>query len=155
MEIIRRFTSDQYAAALESWRFLGIDGMTPLFTSPFGDIFLEAPDGGVWFLDILGGTVKREWDSLGDLQAAVNSTELQDQFLMLGLAGAAASLGVVPGESQILSFVVPPMLGGVIDPTNLEVSDMVVTVNLFGQIHEQIKDLPPGTPIAGIHSDGK
>lgn len=102
--------------------------MTPLFTSPFGDVFLEAPDGGVWFLDLLGGTVKREWDSVGDLQAAVNSSELQDQFLMLG---------------------------GVIEPSNLEVSDMIVTVNLFGQIHEQFKDLPPGTPIAGINIDGK
>lgn len=149
MEIIRRFTSEQYAGALDAWEFLGLDGKQPTFSSPFGDVFLQSADGW-WFLDILGGTLTREWASADELQAALNTPEGQDRFLMTGLAQVAADLALVPDDSQVLSFVVHPMLGGTLTAENLEVSDMVVSVNLFGQIHEQTRDLPPGTPVTGF-----
>lgn len=149
MELIRRFSTEQYAGALDAWGFLGVAGKTPSFSSAFGDVFLETPDGW-WFLDILGGTLTREWDSSADLQAALNTSEGQDRFLMAGLVEAANGRGLAPGMTEILAFTLPPMLGGDISPANLEVSDMVVTVDLHGQIHEQIRDLPPGTPITGF-----
>jgi hypothetical protein len=43
MEAIRRFEGDTLRTALESWAWVGLEGKTPLFTSPFGDVFLQAP----------------------------------------------------------------------------------------------------------------
>jgi len=37
-----------------------------------------------------------------------------------------------------------------VDLDNVEVIDFVVSLNIAGQIHEQVRDLPPGTPISGI-----
>ena len=54
-----------------------------------------------------------------------------------------------------LSFVVPPVLGGKFDPDNVTVRDFVVALNISGQIHDQIRDLPPGTPIKGFTVDGR
>lgn len=149
MELIRRFTESQYASALESWAYLGLEGKQPSFSSAFGDVFFESADGW-WFLDIVGGKLSRDWPSGAELQAALNKREGQDNYLMVELATAAAGRGLRPGGDHILSFVVPPMLGGPLTADNTEVSDMVVAVNLYGQIHHQIRDLPPGTPIAGI-----
>jgi hypothetical protein len=149
MELIRRFTREQYASALQEWAFLGLEGKQASFSSPFGDVFLEAADGW-WFLDIMSGTLTREWASAAEMQAALNTVDGQDRYLMAGLVRAAADRGFAPGENQILAFKIPPMLGGPMTPDNLEVSDMVVTVDIHGQIHEQTRDLPPGTPIAGF-----
>ena len=36
----------------------------------------------------------------------------------------------------------------------IEKSDFVVGLNILGQIHHQVRTLPPGTPISGITVDG-
>ena len=56
MDLTRTFTQEQYAAALESWEWIGLDGKTPVFTSAFGDVFFRAADG-FWWLDTLEGTL--------------------------------------------------------------------------------------------------
>lgn len=43
----------------------------------------------------------------------------------------------------------PSQLGGSPDVGNVEVTD-VVAVNIAGQVHRQIRDLPAGTKISGV-----
>jgi hypothetical protein len=149
MELIRRFSPEAYAGALEAWAFLGATGKQPVAASAFGDLFLRDGDG-CWFLDLLGGTLTRDWASAEELQAALNTPEGQSRYLMAELVGVASEQGLEPGPTEILSFRVPPMLGGELSLENLEVADFAVTADVFGQIHEQLRDLPPGTPITGI-----
>lgn len=149
MEPIRRFSTENYTAALESWSFLELSGKRPLFTSPFGDVFFESEDG-FWFLDLLSGELSRRWESESDFSSALNSLEGQDEYLMIRLAIGADSAGLRPGEAEVYSFRVPPALGGAVDLENVELSDFVVATNIAGQIHQQIKDLPPGTSISGV-----
>ena len=107
----------------------------------------------MWFLDTVEGRLSREWDSPTSLQTQLNTVDGQDRYLMAGLAVAAFNAGLLPGARQVLSFKVAPALGGSFEPHNIEVSDLVVTLSIAGQIHQQIKDLPPGTPISAIHID--
>lgn len=151
MDLIRRFDNESYARALESWAWLPeLTGKTPAFTSAFGDVFLQAPDDAYWFLDALEGSLDRTWADGAELQAAINTQEGQDRFLMAGLAQSAGRAGLEPGPPQVLSFKVPPVLGGPIQVDNVEVTDFVVAINLAGQLHEQVKDLPPGARITGF-----
>lgn len=149
MEPIRRFPSAHYPAALESWSFLDIAGKSPLFTSPFGDVFLQA-DNGFWFLDVLAGELRHQWSNQDELNAELNSRSGQDEYLMLTLASQAESAGLLPGKGEIYSFRIPPVLGGATDVGNIEVSDFVVALDIAGQVHKQVLTLPPGTPISGI-----
>lgn len=149
MEPIRRFSPEDYTAALEPWSFLELSDKRPLFTSPFGDVFFEGKDG-FWFLDLLSGEISRRWESESDFSTSLNSREGQDEYLMIGLASEAESSGLRPGEAEVYSFRVPPALGGSVDLENVELSDFVVATNIAGQIHQQIKDLPPGSPISGL-----
>lgn len=53
------------------------------------------------------------------------------------------------------SYKVPLFLGG--EPTldNLELVFTTVHWSLFGQLYQQVKDLPPGTPIGEINIEGR
>ena len=103
MDLTRSFTAEQFARALESWDWAGVQGKQPLFTSPFGDVFFQAQDG-FWFLDLLEGKLTRPWPGADELRAELDTAEGQDRYLMAGLAFAAERQGIIPSASQVLSF---------------------------------------------------
>lgn len=145
----RQFPEASYRQALESWTFIDLASKRPLFTSPFGDVFFQARDG-LWWLDTLEGTLSRLWDAPEELRAALRTAEGQDKYLLAGLAYAAHSSGLVPEPDQIYDFTVPPVLGGKLDVSNISLRNFVVAVNLAGQLHSQVRTLPPGTRISGV-----
>jgi hypothetical protein len=150
MDLIRRFSPDLLSEALADWQWLTeLAGKQPLITSAFGDVFLQGNDG-VWFLDTVEGKLSREWDDPAALQEQLNTVEGQDRYLMAGLAVAAFNTGLLPGDRQVLSFKIAPVLGGSFELQNIEVRHLIVTLSIAGQIHQQVKDLPPGSSISGI-----
>jgi hypothetical protein len=149
MELVRRFTPEQYANALESWAWIGVADMVPICTSAFGDVFLQSANGTVFFLDTIEGTLTAVWESIAALQADLNTAEGRDQYLVPGLVAEAGRRGIVPSRDQVLDFLIPPILGGSTDIDNVQVCPFEVSVNLSGQMHYQVKDLPPGTVIGG------
>ncbi len=149
MELIRRFGDQAFASALQSWEFLDFSGLRPLCTSPFGDVFFEG-NGGFWFLDMIGGKLTRVCSEGNELTRLLNSPEGRVDYLMAPLAAEADAGGIVPGPAEIYDFKIPPVLGGAVEVANLKVLDFMVAVNTVGQIHNQVRNLPPGTPISGV-----
>lgn len=153
MQLIRQFAPDTAAAALEEWLWLpGLDDLAPLAFSAFGDAFLYTAEG-VWFLDTIEGTLTREWNNPAELQDALNTIEGEDRFLLGGLVHAASEAGIEPSESEVLSFKVPPILGGQFEADNVAACDFEVALSIAGQLHRQLKDVPPGTTISGFSLD--
>lgn len=153
MKLVRRFSAQQYAMVTESWQWLGLAGKTPLFAAPFGDVFFRAPDG-FWWLDTLEGTLTCPWRSAEQMQAGLNTRAGQDHYLLADFAPAAARQGLVPAADQIYDFTISPVLGGAMELPNIDVIDFVVGVNIAGQLHEQVRNLPPGTAIEAVTIDG-
>ncbi|MCU7728936.1 DUF1851 domain-containing protein [Actinoplanes sp. KI2] len=149
VQLTRTFTPEQYAMATESWAWLDLAGKTPIFASAFGDIFFRAADG-FWWLDTVEGTLTRPWRTADELSAALNSAEGKEQYLLRTLAAEAERAGLIPGPDQVYDFKVTPALGGSIDVSNIGVIDFVVGVNISGQLHDQVRDLPAGTRITGV-----
>jgi hypothetical protein len=154
MEMTRSFTPEQFAQGLESWQWASVGTKTPLFTSPFGDVFFRAEDG-FWWLDTLRGSLTRAWANADTLKADLATASGQDRYLLAGLAFEAERQGLIPAASQVYGFKTPPALGGALDIGNVEPTDFVVSLNLAGQIHEQIRNLPPGTRISGLTINGQ
>ena len=144
MELMRQVSDEDYRHALKSWTFVNLDGKTPIFASPFGDVFFEAVDG-FWWLDIFGGALSRPWSTEEGIRSALHADEGQDHYLMAGLAVAAEQAGLVLLDGQILSFAVPPQLGGPIEVPNIEVRDFAEAVNMVGRIHAQTRNHVRGT----------
>jgi hypothetical protein len=152
MLLTKTFSADEYAQALEAWRWVGVEGKTPVLTSLFGDVFLQDA-AGYWFLDTLEGSLTLTWSNRDEVQAALESEEGQDNYLMGAFAVNRDRAGMTLGPSDVYAFSVPPRLGGPVDVDNVTVMPFVVNMHLLGQIHEQIDDLPPGTPIHGFDVD--
>jgi hypothetical protein len=150
--LTRTFGAERYRRALASWHWIGIGAREPLFTSPFGDVFFRAGDG-YWWLDTLEATLTRPWDTGDEMLADLNTLAGQDRYLLAGLAAGAARRGLVPGPDEVYDFRIPPVLGGPVEVDNIGVLDFVVCVNIAGQIHDQIRGLPPGATVSGITID--
>jgi hypothetical protein len=153
VDLTRVFAAEQFSRGLESWGWIDIGQREPLFTSPFGDVFFRSDDG-FWWLDTLEGSLTRPWDDAEAMKADLGTPDGQDQYLLAGLALAAERRGVVPGADQVYGFAVPPALGGDLTVENVEAIDFIVSLNIAGQLHEQIRNLPPGTRISGFTFDG-
>ncbi|WP_433087739.1 hypothetical protein ACQP1P_17560 [Dactylosporangium sp. CA-052675] len=152
MQLIKAFPPERFAGALDSWRWAGVEGKTPAFASLFGDVFLRGADG-IWRLDTIGGTIEQRWPSMEALSAELNTAEGQERYLLAGLAAEMARRGLTPQDDQVYDFTHPPALGGAIEPDNVDVIDFVVGVNLAGQLHDQLRALPPGTTIRAVSVD--
>ena len=84
------------------------------------------------------------------IQAILDSEDGQDRYLLGGLALGADRRGIQLGPEQVYCFNVPPILGGKIEMDNISVMDFVVSLDIAGQLHRQLRDRPPGTPIGSI-----
>lgn len=60
-------------------------------------------------------------------------------------------MSLAPG--QCFSLKKPLALGGAREMSNIEIASISVYVSMMGQIHKQLKDLPPGTRVAGFKID--
>ena len=152
MLLTKTFSADEYARALDSWRWLGVEGKTPVLTSLFGDVFLQDA-AGYWFLDTLEGTLTLTWSNREEVQAALDSEEDEDTYLMGAFAVNRAAAGMTLGPSEVYAFSVHPRLGGPIDLDNVTVMPFVVIMRILGQIHEQLDDLPAEAPVYGLDVD--
>ncbi|WP_405177857.1 DUF1851 domain-containing protein [Nocardia sp. NBC_01377] len=146
MQLVKPFTAQQFEEGLRSWKWIGLDDKTPLCASLFGDVFFEAEDG-LWWLDTLNGELTRPWETPDELEAELDTPDGMEQYLLAGLAVAAAESGLVPDEDAVYDFDHPPILGGELSIENLRVLDFAVSLNISGQIHQQVATLPPGAEV--------
>lgn len=151
VEFTKTFTQDQYEDGLESWGWLSLTDKTPVLSTLFGDLFLTSKDGsGVWFLDSITGTATRVWADEREMAAGLSTSDVQDRFLLRDLAQEAERQGLVLAADQVYDFKHPPALGGSPEVTNIAMMSFVVSLNISGQLHDQIRDLAPGTRVSGF-----
>jgi hypothetical protein len=84
------------------------------------------------------------------MNAALSTVDGRQRYLLSDLATAAHESGLLLEEDQVYDFRHPPVLGGELEPDNLAVMDFAVAVDIAGQIHEQVRDRPPGTTVGEI-----
>lgn len=155
MDLTKSFSDDAFRRALEDWAWLPVSDKRPFLASLFGDVFLEDSDG-IWMLDVLEGSLDRVFSSRQQMAAVLATGEGQDKYLLAGLAiGAARRRDLSPGPDQVLAWTLPPVLGAPVEVGNLQLMGFEVYLSLQGQLHQQVKELPPGTRISGFTIDGE
>lgn len=134
---------------LGSWRWL-VGPAQPLLLTALGDMFVELPGGAVGFLDTYEGTLKPAGADRARWKVALRDVDNLNAWLSPGLVCDLRARGLKLAPGQSYSPVHPPVLGGSMEPENFECVSWRVHFIPMGQIHRQVKDLPPGTPIAGF-----
>jgi hypothetical protein len=132
--------------ALDSWQWLPIANRDPIIVTAFGGIFFEGSDG-IWFLDTLEGTFRKLCDTRSDLEQLLATKEAEDHYFSAGFLERASREDIVLMEGECFNYIIHPVVGGKVEYSNVQAEDFVVAVHIGGQLHEQVRHLPPGTKI--------
>lgn len=141
MQMLRTFAKDAFRFGLASWRWLGINGKTPRFTTCFGDVFLESLEGW-WFLDTMEGTLELRWTTAVDMYAELESAQGRATYLMDDLVRDAEQRGLPVGPKDIFTFNPHPALGGDMTVDALTTMRFSLALNWAGTMHEQLRQHP-------------
>lgn len=142
-------TFDKIARAIESWHWLDLESKQPILVTAFGDIFFTSDDG-IWFLDTTEGALTKVCETRPELEAILGTEDGENHYLFAGFVERAQNDGMILSEGQCYDFKLNPVVGGAIAYENIEPRDFVVAVNLAGQLHEQVRNMPEGTRISGF-----
>lgn len=136
---------------LDDWRWLIGPSKHLVLVGTIGDVFLvDEHDGTIHKLDTAAGScelVARDEDELRSLLA--DPAWVTDHLAAPVVADFLRNDLRLEG-GQVYSWKRPPVLGGEYELANAEVCDVAVHLSVTGQIHEQVRDLPPGTPISEV-----
>ena len=135
---------------LDDWSWLLKQPHRVVVVTKMGDAFVRDPQGKILFLDTMEGSLQPAADNVDAFKDALQRGTTNSEWLMLGLVAHLEQQGQQLGPGQCFSYTIPPVLGGAIEPTNVEVVDVSVHFSIAGQIHRQVKDLPPGTPVGDV-----
>jgi Domain of unknown function (DUF1851) len=135
------------ARLLHDWQWLLSGSHRLLAVTRMGDAFVENADGEVIFLDTLEGALKHAATNQNAFFKLLKAGELDPTWFnpnMVALLEARDHLA----SGQCYSYRIPPVLGGSLDSANVKAVSATVHFSVMGQLHEQIRHLPPGTKVS-------
>jgi hypothetical protein len=145
------FTHLEREALLRDWQWLIGQQKQPILLAAIGDAYLQdTQDGTVHLLDVGAGELEQVAESVDEFRALLGDRQFVTDSFVPGTIVELRGAGKTLGYGQIYSYKHPPVLGGSYSTDNLEPTDIQVHFSVLGQIHAQVKDLPPGTPIDRI-----
>lgn len=112
-----------------------------------GDLFLIDAGGAIHFLDMIGGGLQRVAPSEREFDLRIRDSAARKHYLATFVVRELREAGIQLSQNECYSPDVPPALGGELDGANLRPCDVSVHASIMGQIHRQLKDLPPSTPV--------
>ena len=135
---------------LADWRWLLGDGMRPLLVSALGDVFVADGAGHVHRLETGWARLARIAGSVEEFHDLAREPARIEQWFGAGLVAALRARGLGLGAGECYGFDVPPAIGGDPDPRNLRPTDVALHLAILGQVHEQTRGLPEGTPVTAF-----
>jgi hypothetical protein len=135
---------------LADWKWLLKGSYVMIAMNNFGDIFLRQSTGEIRLLRVGSGDLEKIADSQAEFQSLVAEKEKQREWFALELLTEIEREGMTLAPGQCFSLKKPLTLGGTMEVSNIEVASIAIYVSLMGQMHRQLKDLPPGTRITGL-----
>jgi hypothetical protein len=136
---------------LDDWRWLIGRSRHPILLSAIGDAFVQDDnDGTIHLLDTAAGTCQLVAADEGEFRRLLTDPQWATDHLAVEVIADFLANGRRLEPGQIYSWNHPPALGGAYELENATATDIEVHFSMAGQIHRQIHDLPPGTPISEI-----
>jgi hypothetical protein len=130
-----------------SWLEKDISQKNGLQITAFGDLIFRNANGSVSMLDLIEGSIVDIADSVYDFQNKISTKTFQEEMLLSNLILSLKEKNILRNEHQVYAFKVPMILGGKAQTENVHLMDLKVWIHIIGQIHQQVKSLPPGSEI--------
>lgn len=136
---------------LEEWSWLlGEKKFRVHKVTSMGDMFLIDDKGNVLFLDTLDGTLASFSSTTEEFDEKLQDRHARKRYLATFVVRDLLDSGHSLRPGECFSPDLPPVLGGKMHRDNFSPVDSLFHASVMGQIHRQVKELPPGTPITEI-----
>jgi hypothetical protein len=135
------------ARLLTDWRWLRHGDVKLIARNAFGDLFLCADKGEILQLDVGAGTVTKIADSERQFRELASSGDKDEQWFAKSDDVAAATRGLVPGDSQCIGLYPPLVFAESGSGSSSYVIDIYEHVGFLGDLHRQIAELPDGAKV--------
>jgi hypothetical protein len=132
---------------LAEWRWLCPAPMTLVARSAFGDLFLRAQEGAVFWLDAAIGKLTRVCDSEADFREIAKSEGKRAEWFAEVDARAAEHKGLKPGPTECIGFKMPLALAQQGVPNPPYIADLYEYTSFLGDLNRQISELPDGSKV--------
>lgn len=132
---------------LEFWRWLISESHRPLFATALGDLFLTDPDGRVFWLDIGDGQLQQVAANLAEFERLAVDPDNNSLWFGSVLVDELRAAGQVLGPGDCYCYLQLPILGGQYEPGNFRIYNVVTHFQVWGPIHEQLRDAPDGATV--------
>jgi hypothetical protein len=136
-----------FEALLSDWRWLVNGQFTPVVMNAFGDLFLSDNSGRVYFLDLMCGEFKQVAVSNEVFERLCESKDRRQSWFVGYLVMELRKLYGQLEVGQCFGCKIPLSLGGQLEPSNFERTNIQVHYSVLGQLHQKTKHLPAGTKI--------
>jgi hypothetical protein len=143
--------ADWPSSILEAWRWLiGPQSFLIVRVTAMGSLFLQDPAGAIFFLDTTEASFERVADSADAFESLFDSSNNRRALLWSFFVRELRQRGIELKQGECYGWKLPPCLGGKPNFDNVEPTDIGVHVSMQGQIHQQVRAMPPGTRIDKI-----
>ena len=136
------------ARLLHDWQWLLCGSHRLLAITRMGDAFVEKADGEVIFLDTLEGALKQTAPNQNSFFKLLKAGALDPTWFNPDMVALLEARSDHLASGQCYSYKIPPVLGGSFESANVKAVSAMVHFSVMGQLHEQIRHLPPGTKIS-------
>lgn len=145
-----KFDENASNKLIRDWTWLTGTDKTPIMVSSIGDLFLKDTTDRVFWLNTGDGTLTAVADGIEMFREKLQDQDVVNDWFLVDLIDALKTEGKRLKPGQVYSYKKLIVLGGDYTPDNFEPTDIEVHFSFAGQIHQQVKDLPPGTKINSI-----
>ena len=132
---------------LSPWSWLLPEELTVWLMNRFGDLFIVLDDGSVQMFDVGCGTLEYVVESRDAFRQAIDQGDNASQWLLIPLVDELVAAGKTLEPGQCYGYLLSPVLGGDYTVANTIVLPIHEHYGVNASLHEQIKDLPDGTPV--------
>lgn len=132
-------SKENISKARTAWDWIIPQNMEPLQITCFGDWVLGHPDGSIWFLDSLEGSLEKLADNSAQFNLLKQDPKFRDRYYLEGKVIALYKEGKVIKVEESYAYTIHPILGGSFDSDNIKVMDATINMTMLGQLHHQLK----------------
>jgi hypothetical protein len=138
---------------LTEWRWLVGPIATPVLITALGDLFLRNEDEAILHLDTCSGLLSQVAGCDDEFRLLLAEPDFVDKWFFPQFVRQLKVEGMDVNPGQCYGYKLPPVVGGSIEVSNMEPTNLLLHFGLLGQLHRGVKNLPDGTPIRRFVSD--
>lgn len=134
-------------ALLANWSSLIPPESSPWLLSRFGELFFEQADGKIGMLQVSNFQYSVVATNKRDYEEWLVDPDKMSEWFLAPLVDQLVSTGKILKPDYCYSFTQALGLGGSLNAENVMTIPIREHFGLWGEVHRQIKDLPPGSQV--------